>query len=221
MLFAEKADYTGRYDASGIPQLDYHGHIGVQYNPIAIAQHGLGNYNLWCRTADRDRKKKFFNVADWLVSNLEPNSKGIAVWHHHFNWEYRDTLKAPWYSALAQGQGISVSAFGSNDFDGFELKLDLLPGEVVPVEFIDPSTAQRRPNSFRWTKPGVRNAVDAASAWTIALDLWSSAKHHRGALTVYRLYSARDLQLDVNLLTGEFPIALADVRIEPSFTREQ
>jgi hypothetical protein len=32
----------------------------------------------------------------------------LAVWNHHFNWEYRDTLKAPWYSALAQGQGISL-----------------------------------------------------------------------------------------------------------------
>jgi hypothetical protein len=30
------------------------------------------------------------------------------VWKHHFNWEYRDTLHSPWYSALAQGQGISV-----------------------------------------------------------------------------------------------------------------
>ncbi len=38
---------TDPYDASGIPQLDYHGHIGLQYNPIAIAQFGLGNYNLW------------------------------------------------------------------------------------------------------------------------------------------------------------------------------
>jgi heparosan-N-sulfate-glucuronate 5-epimerase len=32
----------------------------------------------------------------------------LSVWNHHFNWEYRDSLKAPWYSALAQGQGISV-----------------------------------------------------------------------------------------------------------------
>jgi hypothetical protein len=30
------------------------------------------------------------------------------VWHHHFDWHYRTTLKAPWYSGLAQGQGISL-----------------------------------------------------------------------------------------------------------------
>ena len=108
MLFAEKADYRGAYDSSGIPQLDYHGHIGLQYNPIAIAQFGLGNYNLWRRTADPERRKKFFLTADWLAARLEPNAHGLAVWNHHFNWEYRDTLKAPWYSALAQGQGISL-----------------------------------------------------------------------------------------------------------------
>jgi hypothetical protein len=30
------------------------------------------------------------------------------VWNHYFDWEYRQRLKAPWYSGLAQGQGISL-----------------------------------------------------------------------------------------------------------------
>lgn len=108
MLFSEKADYRGAYDFSGIPLLDYHGHIGLQYNPIAIAQYGLGNYNLFRRNGDPERRRKFLLTSDWLRSHLEQNSHGLAVWNHHFDWEYRDTLKAPWYSALAQGQGISV-----------------------------------------------------------------------------------------------------------------
>jgi hypothetical protein len=29
-------------------------------------------------------------------------------------------------------------------------------------------------------------------------------------MTVYRLYSERELQFDINLLTAEFPVALAD-----------
>lgn len=113
MLFGEKADYQGPFDAAGIPQLDYRGHIGRQYNPIAIAQYGLGNYNAFRRAKDRSaektaRREKFFRVADWLASHLEWTPRGVAVWNHHFDWEYRETLKAPWYSALAQGQGISV-----------------------------------------------------------------------------------------------------------------
>jgi heparosan-N-sulfate-glucuronate 5-epimerase len=108
MLFAEKADYVGVYDDAGIPQLDYRGKLGRQYNPIAIAQYGLGNYNLFCRTGEPDRRNKFMRTADWLVQHLEPNQHGLAVWNHYFDWEYRDTLRAPWYSALAQGQGISL-----------------------------------------------------------------------------------------------------------------
>lgn len=108
MPFFAKADYAGHCDERGIPLLDYRGAIGLQYNPIAIAQYGLGNYNLYKRSGDEARKEIFLKVADWLVSNLEEMPGGAKVWNHHFDWEYRDTLKAPWHSGLAQGQGISV-----------------------------------------------------------------------------------------------------------------
>jgi hypothetical protein len=108
MPFSGKADYPGQYDNAGIPLLNYHGKLGLQYNPVAIAQYGLGNYNLFCRTGDRERRSKFLTAADWLVTHLEKNGSGMWVWNHHFDWEYRTRLKAPWYSALAQGQGISV-----------------------------------------------------------------------------------------------------------------
>ena len=108
MPFLAKADYPGDYDEQGIPLLDYHGAVGKQYNPIAIAQYGLGNHNLYCRTGRQERRDKFLAVADWLAGNLEETPHGTRVWYHHFDWEYRDRLKAPWYSALAQGQGLSV-----------------------------------------------------------------------------------------------------------------
>jgi heparosan-N-sulfate-glucuronate 5-epimerase len=108
MPFRQKADYSGHYDAAGIPMLDYHGVIGLQYNPIAIAQWGLANYNLSCETGDEARHQKMLKAATWLAVNLEKNPRGLWVWNHHFDWDYRDTLKAPWYSGLAQGQGISL-----------------------------------------------------------------------------------------------------------------
>jgi hypothetical protein len=108
MLFREKADYVGHYDAAGIPMLDYHGAIGLQYNPIAIAQWGLANYNRFCETSNDARRQKTLQAADWLTANLEQNPHGLWVWNHHFDWDYRDTLKAPWYSGLAQGQGVSL-----------------------------------------------------------------------------------------------------------------
>lgn len=106
--FSQKADYSGPYDADGIPLLDYRGRIGRQYNPIAIAQYALGNYNLYRATGRAERRHKFLKAAGWLLEHLEINKHGIPVWQHHFDWEYLDLLKAPWYSALAQGQGLSV-----------------------------------------------------------------------------------------------------------------
>jgi hypothetical protein len=108
MLFREKADYDGHLDANGIPMLDYHGAIGLQYNPIAVAQWGLGNYNFFGQSGDKTRQQKTLKSADWLAASLEQNPLGLWVWKHHFDWDYRDTLKAPWYSGLAQGQGVSL-----------------------------------------------------------------------------------------------------------------
>ena len=108
MPFLQKADYVGPCDGAGIPLLDYRGTLGLQYNPIAIAQYGLGNYNAWRRSGDAQHRGKFLAAADWLLAHLEQNSRGLWVWNHHFDWEYRTTLKAPWYSGLAQGQGVSL-----------------------------------------------------------------------------------------------------------------
>ena len=108
MPFLEKADYAGLFDNAGIPMLDYHGKIGKQYNPIAIAQWGLGNYNLFLRTRNEERRAKVLLAANWLCAHLERNAHGVSVWNHHFDWEYRTPLRAPWYSGLAQGQGISL-----------------------------------------------------------------------------------------------------------------
>jgi heparosan-N-sulfate-glucuronate 5-epimerase len=108
MDFGIKADYWGHYDSDGIPMLDYHGEIGLQYNPIAIAQWGLGNHGLFHRTGSKERKEKFLKASEWLCNHLERNRCGVWIWNHHFDWEYRDTLKAPWCSGLAQGQGISL-----------------------------------------------------------------------------------------------------------------
>src|SRR5947209_4541654 len=115
MTFCSKADYAGPFDQDGVPMLDYRGAIGPQYNPIAIAQYGLGNYNLYARTGEPERKARFLRAADWLRATAEPNPGGLWVWMHKFDWEYRDTLRAPWFSGLAQGQGISLLVRAYNE----------------------------------------------------------------------------------------------------------
>ena len=109
-LFCEKVDYPGAYDAAGIPLLDYRGHVGLQHNPIAVAQWGLGNHDLWLRTGDGARRERFLRAAEWLLASLKPNAAGLYVWPHLFQWEYQTLLPHSWYSALAQGQGLSLLA---------------------------------------------------------------------------------------------------------------
>lgn len=145
MGFEAKAGYEGLVDPAGIPKLDYRGYIGAQYNPIAIAQWGLGNYNLAHRGARGDHQRKFIMAADWLCRSLEPNPFGVWVWNHHFDWDYRERLKAPWYSALAQGQGISLLVrahrhTGNSDYlDAAQRAFSslLLPIEKGGVQSID------------------------------------------------------------------------------------
>lgn len=108
MPFKRKAEYDSFFDENGVPLLNYGGKIGKQYNPIAIAQYGLGNFNLYKQTGSVTFKEKALTQANWLVENLIKNDKAIPVWMHNFDWNYVKKLKAPWYSGLAQGQGISL-----------------------------------------------------------------------------------------------------------------
>lgn len=107
MPFADKARYAGPFDAAGVPVLDYHGDIGRQYNPIAIAQYGLAQHTTWHLHKEERALDALRKQADWLRDNLRANSHGIPVWMHDFDWEYAETLRKPWYSGLAQGQGVS------------------------------------------------------------------------------------------------------------------
>jgi UDP-GlcNAc:undecaprenyl-phosphate GlcNAc-1-phosphate transferase len=102
---------------------------------------------------------------------------------------------------------ILVAAFGTNDFDAFDLKVKLLSGESLAT---DSPQLRRNEVAFHWARAGRPKSLEGLAVWTLALDLLSTANHRRGTLTMHRLYSPRDLQLDVNLLTSSFPTALAD-----------
>jgi hypothetical protein len=108
MTFEHKAHYPGPFDSDGVPLLDYHGKVGKQYNPIAVAQYALGNYNLARRTGEQRYSDRFRTNAEWLLHHLDATPHGTYLWPHHFDFEYFRPLIAPWYSGLAQGQGLSV-----------------------------------------------------------------------------------------------------------------
>jgi hypothetical protein len=108
MTFAGKASYKGPFDSAGIPLLEYQGEIGRQHNPIAIAQYGLARFNRWSNARAPEDRAAWTGAADWLTRELRPNGDGLRVWMHDFDWPYRQLLRAPWYSGLAQGNGVSL-----------------------------------------------------------------------------------------------------------------
>jgi len=101
----------------------------------------------------------------------------------------------------AQVRSILIAAFDSNDFDAFELNVKSLPGDQA---------APGENGHFHWSKFPHMAAIAGESSWKLTLDLETRSKQRRGSMVIYRIYSSRDLQLDVNLLTSEFPGILAD-----------
>ena len=103
---------------------------------------------------------------------------------------------------FAQVRSILVAAFESNDFDAFDLHLKSHPGDHAA-----PSESNRH---FHWSKFPQMMTISSQPSWKLTLDLVTNSNRQRGTLVVHRIYSRRDLQLDVNLLTSEFPVTLAD-----------
>jgi hypothetical protein len=90
---------------------------------------------------------------------------------------------------------ILEAAFLTNDFDGFELEVNVEPGESL---------------HFEWSKPGAPRFRDGWAAWNLGLELVTTANRWRGSMKISRLYTDRALLVDTNLLTAVFPVVLAD-----------
>jgi UDP-GlcNAc:undecaprenyl-phosphate/decaprenyl-phosphate GlcNAc-1-phosphate transferase len=105
---------------------------------------------------------------------------------------------------------ILEAAFSANDFDGFELS--------VKYQAEDPPTVGDkrllvRPGEssyFEWSKTGTPKFRDGWAAWSLGLELVTTANRCRGSMKIYRLYRDRALRVDTNLLTSVFPVVLAD-----------
>jgi UDP-GlcNAc:undecaprenyl-phosphate/decaprenyl-phosphate GlcNAc-1-phosphate transferase len=105
---------------------------------------------------------------------------------------------------------ILVAAFSSNDFDAFDLHARLLLSEYPVLPTLGSTPVHHGEAQLRWSRPGKIVVPGAAGMWGMTLELLTTSSRRRGTLTIHRLYREQPLQLDVNLLTAEFPTALAD-----------
>jgi UDP-GlcNAc:undecaprenyl-phosphate GlcNAc-1-phosphate transferase len=105
---------------------------------------------------------------------------------------------------------ILVAALAGNDFDAFDLQLPSQPAQLPTVNGLNLISTWGETPRLRWTKPGSHFAHELTSAWRLTLDLMTTTNGRCGSMTIYRLYTDRELQFDINLLTSVFPVALAN-----------
>jgi len=105
---------------------------------------------------------------------------------------------------------ILVAALAGNDFDALDLRLRCQPAQLPAINGLHLISRWEETPCLRWTKPGSHFAEELTSAWCLTLDLVSTKNGRCGSVTIYRLYTDRELQFDLNLLISVFPAALAD-----------
>jgi UDP-GlcNAc:undecaprenyl-phosphate GlcNAc-1-phosphate transferase len=96
-------------------------------------------------------------------------------------------------------------AFENNDFDGFELRAQF-SAAAEGLEVVQPAFCPH----VRWRKAGSHAVPGFGNTWSLNLDLVSAGNNYVGALVIFRRYTERGLQVDVNLLTSTLATNLAD-----------
>ena len=106
--FAPTEDFSEyRRDQRGVPLVFYPHLQRWVYNPITISQFGLAQLSRYAERKEEQAKMFAGAAADWLAENIEDWKNDIAAWVYRFDLPFYGP-QAPWISAMAQGQGISL-----------------------------------------------------------------------------------------------------------------
>ncbi|HEY4135271.1 MAG TPA: D-glucuronyl C5-epimerase family protein [Alphaproteobacteria bacterium] len=100
-----KTTWAGAVNAEGLPlMVTDTGRVFLF--PIMLFQLALGHWDLWLLSSRRDKLQldRFLQIADWAAANLDAQD-GWSCW----DMIDRGAIDSP-YSAMAQGQGLSVLA---------------------------------------------------------------------------------------------------------------
>lgn len=94
------------FNQEGIPQNKYQD--GFIYNPVNIIQYGLTEYGYYLATKSQTHLEHAKATCLWLLKNQDVLT---GQWYYSFDYSHSPSgsiLKAPWASAMAQGEAISL-----------------------------------------------------------------------------------------------------------------
>ena len=107
-------DWTGiedfseyRFTAENLPTVYLGKGLGWRFYPITIAQWGLFRLQKFAADHDSEAQRDALAAADWLVANARSWGRRALVWIHDWPLTFYGT-PAPWISAMAQGEAISL-----------------------------------------------------------------------------------------------------------------
>jgi heparosan-N-sulfate-glucuronate 5-epimerase len=104
--FYEKRKSSMKWDENGIPMLNMDG--TDVYHPVYMTQYALSEYGFFMTTNRDSHLETVKIISDWLVANQDVST---GYWIYSYDYVHEPTkfvLKAPWASAMAQGQAISL-----------------------------------------------------------------------------------------------------------------
>ena len=127
----ESFDYD--FDSDGLPRVDYGGRIGLRYSPITIDQYGLHCMGKWEQHDDIKKRDHALNCCRWLYDNAQDGEHDSRVWPFDFDLPFYGP-QAPWISAMAQGEAVSLLLRGAvianrNEYESLSLRA------LIPFQF--------------------------------------------------------------------------------------
>jgi heparosan-N-sulfate-glucuronate 5-epimerase len=94
------------FDRQGVPMFVLNER--QYYHPVFIGEYALGAYDRYLDTGDTRAREAFLRCANWFRENLVKRG-AFHYWEYQFlNKGHEGTRKVPWFSAMAQGVGVSV-----------------------------------------------------------------------------------------------------------------
>lgn len=93
-------------DESGVPRIEAKGEL--IYHPVHAIQYGLAEYGYYVTTKDAAHLQRARCVVKWLLDN---QCEKTGCWYYttdNYHEQVGYLLKAPWASAMAQGQAASL-----------------------------------------------------------------------------------------------------------------
>jgi heparosan-N-sulfate-glucuronate 5-epimerase len=94
------------FDSDGVIQVRYPD-LGTHYNPAAIAQYSLSLFEDWQRNGTQESKAEFLLQVRYLVAHYVAVNSEMIGYPYDFDYAHYGMV-APWYSAMANGQIVSV-----------------------------------------------------------------------------------------------------------------